>query len=175
MKSCNFSLRPIGVIRTPFNGVDDQVPIQGRLSPETQGEIHIYPEFIDGLKDIDGFSHIILFYIFHKTAVMKLRARPYMDSVIRGIFSIRSPHRPNRIGMTIVQLLTVDDGVLKISGVDMVDGTPLVDIKPYNPRFDGIDQNEPIRTGWMEKPVEKDGNRRITIDSRKQWLHEQDT
>ncbi len=172
MRSCEFTLRPIGVIRTPFSGIDDGIPIQGRLAPETAGEVHIYPEFHDGLKDLGGFSHILLLYIFHKTTIMKLQARPYMDSSVRGVFSIRSPHRPNRIGITLVELLSVSEGILKINGVDMVDGTPLVDIKPFNPRFDCIDKTDITRIGWMDKPGNNAAGSRITITSRKQWLHE---
>ncbi len=173
MKSPEFSLRPIGVIRSQYSGVDDHVPIQGRLAPDSAGEVHLYPEFHDGLKDIEGFSHIFLLYVFHKTTAMKLQACPYLDSTERGVFSIRSPHRPNRIGITLVRLLAVDDGILKVGGIDMVDGTPLIDIKPFVPMFDAIDENEPVRIGWLDKPGIVDNSRRIITTSRKQWLHEQ--
>lgn len=173
MKSCDFAIRPIGVIRTPFAGVEDGVPIQGRLVPDTPGEVHVYPEFREGLIDLDGFSHVFLIYVFHRTAVMKLRARPYLDTKERGVFAIRSPHRPNRIGLTLVELLSIEEGLLRVAGVDMLDGTPLVDIKPYNPKFDAIVDGVTIRTGWMKDKALDDYKFDVRTCSRKQWLHEE--
>jgi tRNA-Thr(GGU) m(6)t(6)A37 methyltransferase TsaA len=173
VKSCEFSIRPIGVIRTPYAGVEDDVPIQGRLASNSIGEAHIYPEFQEGLRDLEGFSHVFLLYVFHRTTVMKMIARPYLDKRERGIFAIRSPHRPNRIGLTLVKLLSIESGVMKIAGVDMVDGTPLVDIKPYNPKFDRIENDEKVRTGWMDDKAIDDYGFRVTTSSRKQWLHEE--
>ncbi|OPZ39037.1 MAG: putative tRNA (adenine(37)-N6)-methyltransferase [Spirochaetes bacterium ADurb.BinA120] len=123
--------------------------------------------------DLDGFSHVYLIYVFHRTTVMKLRARPYLDTKERGVFAIRSPHRPNRIGLTLVELLSIEEGLLRIAGVDMLDGTPLVDIKPYNPKFDAIVDGGTIRTGWMKDKALDDYKLDVRTCSRKQWLHEE--
>jgi len=145
---------PIGVIHTPYKKPAD-MPVQGALYPESEGHVNVYPRFAEGLKDIEGFSHLILIYYFHRVDNYTLISRPYNDNTPRGIFSIRGPRRPNPIGMTVVRLDKVEDNVLYISGVDMVDGTPLLDIKPY---FPDIDAHVAERTGWAQgiKPDERD-------------------
>ena len=139
--------RSIGIIHTPFpepNGV----PIQPAGGVGVRATVEVFPEFRDGLADLDGFSHIILLYHLHKSDGYKLRVVPFMDTVTRGLFATRAPRRPNPIGLSIVQLDKIVDGVLHIRNVDIVDGTPLLDIKPYVTEFD----NQPeTRTGWLEQ------------------------
>jgi tRNA-Thr(GGU) m(6)t(6)A37 methyltransferase TsaA len=139
-------LIPIGVIHTPFKEAAG-TPIQGALSSDVEGEVVLDPAFRRGLEDLVGFSHIILIYTFHQIDGFKLKMKPYLDENERGIFATRSPCRPNPIGMTVVRLLGIDGCRLKISGVDMLDGTPLLDIKPSVPLFD---RHEPARCGWFE-------------------------
>ncbi len=168
MEDIKIILKPIGIIHTPFKEIKD-IPIQGSFS-EYNGDIEIFPEYRDGLKDVDGFSHLYLIYNFHKCTAERLQGKPYLDDMIHGIFAIRSPHRPNHIGLTIVSLLSVENSHLKIAGVDMLDGTPLIDIKPYNPYFDAPSD---ARIGWMEKCF-KDGKvqRSATVRDEKHWLNE---
>jgi tRNA-Thr(GGU) m(6)t(6)A37 methyltransferase TsaA len=141
----SITFKPIGVIHTPFREPVG-IPIQGALRPDTEGTLEVFPEFQEGLKDIDGFSHLIVLYHFHRTEGYKLTARPFLDDTPRGVFSIRGPRRPNPIGMTVVRLNKRDKNVLYIQGVDMVDGTPLLDIKPY---FPDIDAHRDVKLGWM--------------------------
>jgi tRNA-Thr(GGU) m(6)t(6)A37 methyltransferase TsaA len=112
------------------------------------GKVEIFPKYQAGLKDIDGFSHIILIYFFHKSTGYKLETTPFMDTVKRGLFSTRAPKRPNPIGLSVVKLDRVEDGILHVLNVDVLDGTPLLDIKPYVPEFDS---QEEVITGWLEK------------------------
>jgi len=166
-------IRPIGIIHTPFADVNNNVPIQGRILPDTEGYIELYTEYIEGCRDVDGYSHIILIYHLNRCTDERLTVIPYMDSEERGIFSTRSPHRPNHLGMTIVELAGIENNILKIKGVDMLDGTPLIDIKPYNPDIDCVSGNEKIRSGWMEQYT-SGGKKPVIIKtgSRTEWLHE---
>ncbi len=138
-----FVLRPIGEIHTPFIDKRD-VPIQASRSTAT-GQVEVYHAYIAGLRDLDGFSHIILLYAFHRSADYALSVTPFLDDQERGLFATRYPEHPNPIGVSIVRLLTVHDNLLDIEGVDMLDGTPLLDIKPYVPEFD---VRTDVRTGW---------------------------
>lgn len=138
-------MQPIGVIRTPFH-IDSEVPIQSARS-QTNGRVVVYPQYTAGLQDLEGFSHIYLFYIFHHTKSYSLLVEPFLDDRLRGLFATRYPHRPNPIGFSIVRLLSVQDNVLEFTGADMLDETPLLDIKPYVPDFDVIDN---VKTGWYE-------------------------
>ena len=133
----------IGTIHTSFSQ-QEGTPIQGIMAPDELGTVEVFEEFQNGLKDIDGFSHIILIYRFHHMRDGKLLVKPYLDTVERGIFATRSPRRPNPLGMTTVRLLRVEGGILHVSGVDMLDGTPLIDIKPYLGDFD---HHEPDKVG----------------------------
>lgn len=148
--------KAIGIIHTPFpepNGV----PIQPAGGVGVKAKVEVFSEFRDGLADLDGFSHIILLYHLHRSDGYKLRVVPFMDTVARGLFATRAPRRPNPIGLSIVQLDKIEDGVLYIQNVDIVDGTPLLDIKPYVPEFD----NQPeIRTGWLEEARKNVSERR---------------
>lgn len=124
------------------------MPIQPSGATGIRGFIEILPEFVDGLKDLDGFSHIILLYHFHRIRKSKLIVTPFMDAQPRGVFSTRAPTRPNPIGLSVVRLLGGDQNILHIENVDIVDGTPLLDIKPYVPEFD---QHLAGRIGWLEQ------------------------
>jgi len=139
-------LKPIGIIHTPFPEPKG-MPSQPAAGVGVKATIEVFPEFRDGLSDLDGFSHIILLYHLHKSEGYKLRTVPFMDTVERGLFSTRAPKRPNPIGLSVVQLNKIEDGILHIQNIDIVDGTPLLDIKPYVPEFD---QQPEIRTGWLE-------------------------
>jgi len=148
MALMTISIQPIGVIRTPYQEPRD-MPIQGKFDPTVQGRAEVFPEYAQGLKDIEGFSHLILMYYFHKVADEKLIARPFLEDDYHGIFAIRAPVRPNRIGFSIVKLEAVEEGrVIVFSEVDMLDNTPLLDIKPYVSYFDSRDG---VRNGWVEK------------------------
>jgi tRNA-Thr(GGU) m(6)t(6)A37 methyltransferase TsaA len=109
--------------------------------------VEVYPQFVDGLQDIEGFSHIILLYVFHQSSGYSLRVKPFLDDQLRGLFATRYPGRPNPIGLSVVRLLRRRENILEIEGVDVLDGTPLLDIKPYVPDFD---VHTETRTGWYE-------------------------
>jgi len=129
-----FVLKPIGVIHSPFLE-KSQVPIQASRS-KAKGTLEIYPEYIEGLQDLKGFSHIILLYIFHKSSGYSLLVKLFLDDQLHGLFATRYPLRPNPSGLSIVRLETRYGSMLDVEGVDVLDGTPLVDIKPYVPEFD---------------------------------------
>ncbi|MBN2186950.1 MAG: tRNA (N6-threonylcarbamoyladenosine(37)-N6)-methyltransferase TrmO [Dehalococcoidia bacterium] len=136
----------IGVIHTPFKE-QASTPIQGVFAPDSKGEVEVFPQYIDGLKDIAGFSHLILIYHFHLAEGYSLITRPFLDNESKGIFSIRHFNRPNPIGISVVRLDNVKGNILKIGEVDIIDGTPLLDIKPYMPDFD-VRHN--VKKGWYE-------------------------
>ena len=136
MTSQNIIFKPIGIIHTPFNGLE-KIPRQGRFADNNQGRAVIKEEFSEGLKDLDTFTHAILIFYFHqKNESLKLLQCPRGRTIPRGVFAIRSPLRPNKIGMTIVKIISVENNTLNFSGADMIDGTPLLDIKPYVPDID---------------------------------------
>ena len=141
----------IGIIHSPFKEPKG-TPIQPTGAKGINGTVEIFPEYTEGLKDIEGFSHIILLYHFHLSKVSTLLAKPYMDNEMRGVFAMRGPSRPNPIGISVVRLVKIEGNVLYIQDIDIVDGTPLLDIKPYVPKFD-IRQIE--RIGWLESNVHK--------------------
>jgi len=143
--------KPIGIIHSPFKEPHG-TPIQPAGAREAEGTVEITPEYVEGLKDIGGFSHIILIYHFHLSRGYLLKVKPYMDDQSRGVFATRAPSRPNPIGISIVRLVKVDGNMLYIKDVDIVDGTPLLDIKPYVPEFD---TREVEKMGWLEKNVDK--------------------
>ncbi|HZX09793.1 MAG TPA: tRNA (N6-threonylcarbamoyladenosine(37)-N6)-methyltransferase TrmO [Acidobacteriota bacterium] len=138
--------KPIGIIHSPFKDPRG-MPIQPSGAVGVKGTVEVFDQYQAGLKDLDGFSHIILLYYFHLAKGFKLQVVPFMDSKPRGLFSTRAPKRPNPIGLSVVQLNEVKDGVLFIQNVDILDQTPLLDIKPYVPVFD---KQAKIRTGWLE-------------------------
>lgn len=137
--------RPIGVIHSPFKDVEG-MPIQPTGAQGVGGTVEVFGKYRAGLKDIGGFSHIILIYHFHLSKGYSLEAKPFMDDVERGVFAMRGPARPNPIGISVVRLVKVEGGTLHIEDVDVVDGTPLLDIKPYVPDFDWRPAE---RVGWL--------------------------
>ena len=138
---------PIGIIHSPFMEIEG-MPIQPPGATGVRGTVEVFEDFHPGLKDLDGFSHVILLYHFHISHGFNLHVVPFMDSEPRGLFATRAPKRPNPIGFSVVQLNKIEDGVMHIQDVDILDGTPLLDIKPYVLEFDA--QVE-VRTGWLEK------------------------
>ncbi|MCD4724519.1 MAG: tRNA (N6-threonylcarbamoyladenosine(37)-N6)-methyltransferase TrmO [Bacteroidales bacterium] len=143
--------KPIGVVHSPFKEAKG-TPIQAAGANNIDGTVELFLEYAEGLKDLEGFSHIILIYHFHLSRVSSLMVRPYMDNEVHGVFAIRGPGRPNPIGISVVRLDRIEENILFIRDVDIVDGTPLLDIKPYVPEFD-VRKVEKI--GWLEKNVHK--------------------
>lgn len=136
---------PIGIIHTPFKTIEN-MPIQPTADKSSEGWIEIYDEYSDGLADLDGFSHIYLLFYLHECNSYQLKVKPFLDTVERGIFATRSPARPNPVGLSVVTLMSVTGNILKIQGIDILDGTPLIDIKPFVPMFE---DRTNVRTGWF--------------------------
>ncbi len=143
----NINLQPIGIIHTPFQTLEG-MPIQPAGARGVNGTVEIFADYCEGLKDLDGFSHIYLLYHFHKSHDYKLHVVPYMDTEPRGLFATRAPKRPNPIGLSVVQLEKIENGTLYVQHIDILDGTPLLDIKPFVPEFDTYND---IRMGWLDK------------------------
>ena len=143
--------RPIGVIHSQFKQPQG-TPIQSAAATGIEGKVEVFPEFADGLKDLEAFSHIILIYYFHLSKKPLLKVIPYMDSQKHGVFSTRSPARPNPVGISVVRLLKINNNILHVQDLDIVDGTPLLDIKPFVPEFD---IRKTCRYGWLEKNIHK--------------------
>ncbi len=137
---------PIGIIHSPYKELEG-MPIQPKGAIGIKGTVKVNSEFEKGLKDLEGFSHIILLYHFHKSKGFKLEVVPFLDSKLRGLFATRTPKRPNGIGLSIVKLQEIEGIILHIENIDILDETPLLDIKPYIPKFDY--QNN-ARIGWLE-------------------------
>ena len=136
----------IGLIHSPFKTIEG-TPIQPSRAKNARGTVELFAEYAAGLRDLDGFSHIILVYHLHKSRPYRLTVMPFLDTQPRGLFSTRAPNRPNPIGLSVVKLIKIDGNVLSVEGVDMLDQTPLLDIKPYVGEFDRRDD---IRLGWLE-------------------------
>ncbi|MCD4721198.1 MAG: tRNA (N6-threonylcarbamoyladenosine(37)-N6)-methyltransferase TrmO [Desulfobacula sp.] len=147
----SISISPIGIIETPFDDLKG-MPIQPSGAAKIQGTIVIDREYEQGLNDLEGFSHIILLYHFHQSQGYSLIVKPFMDDHKRGLFSTRAPRRPNPIGLSIVRLLKREGNRLIIEGIDVLNGTPLIDIKPYVPKFD---TKNVTAVGWLENNQEK--------------------
>jgi tRNA-Thr(GGU) m(6)t(6)A37 methyltransferase TsaA len=143
--------RPIGLIRTPHTTSGD-APIQPSRARGIQGAVEIYDDYVEGLADLDGFSHIILLYHFHQSRGYQVKVKPFLDNRKRGLFSTRSPRRPNPIGLSVVRLVRVEGSTLTIEDVDMLDQTPLLDIKPYVPEFD---ERPDVRLGWLDAALKR--------------------
>lgn len=139
-------MKPIGIIHTPFSERTG-MPIQPVGAAGVKGSVELFREFHNGLKDLDGFSHIMLLYVFHRSEGFNLQVVPFLDTEARGLFATRAPMRPNPIGLSVVRLEGIENGILHVQNVDMLDGTPLLDIKPYVPEFDACKN---VRTGWLE-------------------------
>lgn len=148
-----FVMQPIGVIHTPFTETKG-MPIQPAFS-QARGQVELLPEYVEGLQDLETFSYVILIYALHRANGYALRVRPFLDDVARGLFATRHPCRPNPIGLSTVRLFECRGAVLEVQGIDVLDGTPLLDIKPYVPDFD---VKTDARAGWYEnRPAGKEG------------------
>ena len=143
----DITFQAIGLIHSPFKDLE-AMPIQPASKASGPGRVEIFPEYQDGLKDLDGFSHMILLYHMHATREYSLTVTPFLDTSPRGLFATRAPARPNPIGLSIVNLIRVEGGVLYVDDLDVLDGTPLLDLKPYVPEFD---HRPDARIGWLEK------------------------
>ncbi len=155
----NFEINEIGKIYTEFEEPRG-IPIQPSHKKKHKGRIEVYSEYSEGLKDLEGFSHIIVLFYFHLSKKTKLQVVPFLDTVVRGVYATRAPIRPNRIGLSIVELLSREDNILHVQGVDMVNGTPLIDIKPYVGGFDIPKMSSgKVRIGWLKDFVDESGRR----------------
>jgi len=139
--------RAIGVVHSPFQTIDG-MPIQPAGAAGVPGTIEILPQFGAGLEDLGEFSHIFVVYHFHQVASVQLTVTPFLDTQPHGVFATRAPKRPNPIGLSVVRLRGIEENILHIEGVDILDGTPVLDIKPYVPEFD----HHPVeRVGWLAR------------------------
>lgn len=140
-------IKPIGVVRSPWTSLEG-MPIQPAGARGVEGQAVLDEEYAAGLADLDGFTHAYLIYQFHRSQGYSLSVTPFLDDTPRGLFSTRAPRRPNPIGLSIVRVLGVEGNVLRLGDVDVLDNTPLLDIKPYMPAFDAFPE---ARAGWAEK------------------------
>lgn len=143
--------KPIGIIHSPFKKPTG-TPIQPAAGKSINGTVEVFPEYAEGLKDLEGFSHIILIYHLHLSKGWCLKVKPFMDNELRGVFATRAPSRPNPIGLSVVHLVRIEKNILYIQDLDIVDKTPLLDIKPYVPEFE---TKEVKKLGWLEKNIHK--------------------
>ena len=141
-----FEIEAIGVIHSPYKRKED-CPIQGPAAPEGKGRVELFPEYEEGLETIETFSHIILFFILDRAGDVKMSRPTFLDDAPHGVFASRHPCRPNRIGFSVVKLERRNRNLLEVSGIDMLDKSPLIDIKPYVPRFDYF---KDANNGWVE-------------------------
>jgi tRNA-Thr(GGU) m(6)t(6)A37 methyltransferase TsaA len=151
MNKENVTFKPIGVIRSE-HVVARETPIQPVYAKGCKGRAEIFAEYAEGLQDLDGFSHIYLIFHFNQAGPVQLTVKPFLQDTARGVFSTRAPCRPNGIGLSIVELVGREGNVLMLDRVDILDGTPLLDIKPYSAKFDRLD---PIRNGWQDEVDEE--------------------
>jgi len=144
-KRHSLELKPIGIIHSPYKD-RGAPPYQGYKNEEIS-QIEVFKEFEEGLKDIEGFSHIVVIYWFHKSQGYHLLVKTPWDDSLHGLFTTRSPHRPCPLGLTVAELVARERNILKVKGLDAIDGTPLLDIKPYVP---SIDERLVVKPGWFE-------------------------
>lgn len=157
MKTQEITFNPIGIIRTPFDGIE-KIPRQGRFGNNNDGSVEIFKEFSEGLKDLETFTHAHLIFYFHeKDEDLKLIQYPKGREIPRGVFAIRSPLRPNKIGLTIVKIKSVENNIIHFEGADMIDGTPLLDIKPY---VSEIDCYPDAGKGWFGNDFKRGHSKR---------------
>ena len=154
------SYRPIGIVHSPFKWREG-TPIQPSGATGVRATVEILPEYVRGLQDLEGFSHIILLYHFHLSKTYKLKVKPFLDDVERGVFATRAPARPNPIGISVVRLLRIQNATIYIQDIDIIDRTPLLDIKPFVPDFD---TRKAVRIGWLAKKAAN--AEKITDDGR---------
>lgn len=155
MQDVHICYEPIGVIRTDFISIES-LPKQAAFADDATGRVELLDEYADGLTDLDGYSHVILLYHLNQVdGTIQLLTEPFPDDVEHGLFATRTPRRPNPIGMSVVRLTDVTGTTLSFSGVDMLDRTPLLDIKPFIP---AIDTRNEYTIGWLEIDAESDGS-----------------
>ena len=136
---------PIGIVHSPFKTVEE-APGPFPEAKDKKGSLEIFPEFAPGLKDIEGFSHINVIFHFHRSTTSSLTAHPPLDDSERGVFSTRSPNRPNHVGLTTLRIVSVEGNIIRVLDKDMTEGTPIIDIKPYIPYVNDAE----VRVGWLE-------------------------
>lgn len=163
MKNSQIQFKPIGVIESPHNNLSE-IPIQPVYAKGIEGRVVLKEEYTEGLFEIDRFSHIFLFYYFHQSEKTKLRLKPYLSDDEKGIFATRAPHRVNKIGMSLVELVKIEKNILYVNDLDVINGTPLLDIKPYIRRFDS---REDVQSGWQDSIPEEDASKRGIRDYNK--------
>jgi len=140
-------LKPIGIVHSPYTEAKD-IPIQGKFKENVEAIIELEKEYEDGLTDLDQFSYAIIIYHFHKAKKVSIKSKPFLEDTEHGIFAIRSPFRPNNIGISIVKIERIIKNKLFFTEVDVFDGTPIIDIKPYVKHFDN---RENAKAGWLDK------------------------
>jgi tRNA-Thr(GGU) m(6)t(6)A37 methyltransferase TsaA len=160
MKRDTFEFVPIGILKTPYESKSG-IPIQGIFDPASDGKAEIFEEYEEGLTDIEGFSHLIIIYVFHLSEGYDLVCKPYMEEKLHGVFSVRAPKRPNPIGFSVVKLKKRKGRILYLSELDMLDNTPILDIKPFVPKFD---HRTGVRVGWMENTFRDETHRKVSDD-----------
>lgn len=153
----SLTYKPIGIIHSEHT-IADKTPVQSVYAQGCKGLVEVFSQFVDGLKDLNDFSHIYLIYHFHQSPLrMKLIVKPFLQDIEHGVFATRSPCRPNAIGLSIVELLGIEDNILHFDGADIIDGTPLIDIKPYTAKFD---LHKTKRNGWQDEVDEQTAQKR---------------
>jgi len=143
-------MNPIGVIHSPYKEPKD-MPIQGTFKPEVEAFVEVYAKYSDGLKDLEGFSHVIVLYFFHRSEKEQIQGSPFLEDDEHGVFAMRSPHRPNHIGLSVAKICGIYGSKLHFTEVDVLDRTPVLDIKPYVKYFDA---RENVISGWLDKHFE---------------------
>jgi tRNA (adenine37-N6)-methyltransferase len=152
----NIIYKPIGVVRSEHTRAEE-TPIQPAYAKGCRGRAEVFPEYADGLRDLEGFSHVYLIYHLHQAGPPKLVVKPFLQDLEHGVFATRAPSRPNPIGLSIVELVRREGNILHLDGVDVLDGTPLLDIKPYTAKFDCIERT---RNGWQDEVDDETARRR---------------
>ena len=155
-----FNYRPIGIIHSPFKDREG-TPIQPIGGEGVNAEVEIFQKYVEGLQDLEGFSHIILLYHCHLSKAYRLKVKPFLDDVERGLFATRAPARPNPIGLSVVRLIQIERATLSVQDIDIIDKTPLLDIKPFVPDFD---VRKATKTGWLGKKAAN--AKKLTDDGR---------
>jgi tRNA-Thr(GGU) m(6)t(6)A37 methyltransferase TsaA len=148
--------RPIGIIHSEHT-VAEKTPIQPVYAQGCKGQVEVFTEFAEGLKDLQGFSHVYLIYHFHQSPPAKLIVKPFLHDIEHGIFATRAPCRPNAVGLSVVELEKIEGRILHVNGVDILDGTPLLDIKPYTAKFDLYDIK---KNGWQDDVEDETAHRK---------------
>ena len=156
MNTCEILYWTIGIIHSEHT-IEENTPIQPVYAKGCKGYVELIPEFVEGLRDLSSFSHIYLIYHFHQVHSVQLLVKPYLQDVERGVFATRRSCRPNAIGLSVVELLSIEGNILNLDGVDILDGTPLLDIKPYTAKFD---LHNVKKNGWQDEVDEQTANKR---------------